>query len=213
MHNLKELTDAIIDGNAERAEDLTKRAVDSGISPIKIVNNAMIVGMDEVGRLFAAGEFYIPEMLIAARAMHAAMDVVKPLLSADEIGIRGTVVLGTVKGDLHDIGKNLVGMMLDGAGFTVVDLGVDVPSSRFLDAIREHDAGVVGMSALLTTTMMEMKTAIRDLAEAGLRDGVKVIIGGAPITQEYADIVGADAYAADAAAAVDIVKRLLSARQ
>jgi 5-methyltetrahydrofolate--homocysteine methyltransferase len=210
MHNFKELTIAIIDGNAERAVDLTEQAVDSGISPIKVVNDAMIVGMDEVGRRFAAGEFYIPEMLIAARAMRAAMDVVKPLLSVGELGTQGTVVLGTVKGDLHDIGKNLVGMMLEGAGFTVVDLGVDVPVDKFADGIREHRADVVGMSALLTTTMMEMRTIIRCLVEVGLRDRVKVIVGGAPITRAYADEIGADAYAPDAAATVDVVRQLLN---
>jgi 5-methyltetrahydrofolate--homocysteine methyltransferase len=165
--------------------------------------------MNEVGRRFKNNEFYVPEVLIAARAMHAAMDVLKPLLAASDVQPVGTVVIGTVKGDLHDIGKNLVAMMLEGGGFNVIDLGVDVSPEKFLQAVREHKPNIVGLSALLTTTMPAMKTTIEALKEAGVRDQVKVIIGGAPVTQRFADEIGADGYAPDAASAVDVARQLL----
>lgn len=207
--NLTEIAENLIVGNFKQVEELTKAALAEGIAPTRIVNEGLIPGMNEVGARFKAGEFYIPEVLIAARAMHAGLNVLKPLLSSYDFKPIGTVVLGTVKGDLHDIGKNLVGMMLEGAGFEVIDLGIDVPPAKFVETVKEKNPHIVGMSALLTTTMPMMKTTIEALQEAGLRDKVKVMVGGAPLTQDYADAIGADGYAPDAALAVDKAKELL----
>ncbi len=209
MELLEELAQALINGNAPKTKELTQKALEQGLSPTQILNEGLIVGMNEVGRGFKNNEFYVPEVLIAARAMHAAMDVLKPLLAASDVQPVGTVVIGTVKGDLHDIGKNLVAMMLEGGGFNVIDLGVDVSPEKFLQAVREHKPNIVGLSALLTTTMPAMKTTIEALKEAGVRDQVKVIIGGAPVTQRFADEIGADGYAPDAASAVDVARQLL----
>jgi 5-methyltetrahydrofolate--homocysteine methyltransferase len=211
MAVLEELAQALINGNAPKTKELAQKAVDEGIAPGKVLNEGLIVGMNEVGRRFKNNEFYVPEVLIAARAMHAGMDVLKPLLSEAEAASAGTVLIGTVKGDLHDIGKNLVAMMLEGAGFNVVDLGVDVSPEKFLEAVRDHKPKVVGLSALLTTTMPAMKTTIEALKEAGVRDSVKIMIGGAPVTQRYADEIGADGYAPDAASAVDVARSLAGA--
>jgi 5-methyltetrahydrofolate--homocysteine methyltransferase len=211
MAVLEELAQALINGNAPKTKELAQKAVDEGIAPGKVLNEGLIVGMNEVGRRFKNNEFYVPEVLIAARAMHAGMDVLKPLLSEAEAASAGTVLIGTVKGDLHDIGKNLVAMMLEGAGFNVVDLGVDVSPEKFLEAVRDHKPKVVGLSALLTTTMPAMKTTIEALKEAGVRESVKIMIGGAPVTQRYADEIGADGYAPDAASAVDVARSLAGA--
>lgn len=211
MALLEELSQALINGNAPKTRELTQKAIDEGMAPGKVLNEGLIVGMNEVGRRFKNNEFYVPEVLIAARAMHAAMDALKPLLSEAEATSAGTVLIGTVKGDLHDIGKNLVAMMLEGAGFNVVDLGVDVSPEKFLEAVRDHKPKVVGLSALLTTTMPAMRTTIEALKEAGVRDSVKVMIGGAPVTQRYADEIGADGYAPDAASAVDVARSLTAA--
>jgi len=200
---------AIISGDAEPATRLTQEALDAGASPMDIVDNGMVIAMDEVGRRFSAGEFFIPEMLIAARAMQHALQLLKPHLAAGRVSSRGVIALGTVQGDLHDIGKNLVGMLLEGAGFQVVDLGVDVPASRFVDALKEEEADVLAMSALLTTTMPQMRDTVEALTEAGLRGQVRVMVGGAPLTQAYAHKIGADAYAPDAASAVEVVRQLL----
>ena len=209
MDLLHELAQALINGNAPQTKELTQKAVDEGTPPEKILNEGLIVGMNEVGRRFKNNEFYVPEVLIAARAMHAAMDVLKPLLAESDVQPAGTVLIGTVKGDLHDIGKNLVAMMLEGGGFNVIDMGVDVSPEKFLDSVKQHKPQVIGLSALLTTTMPAMKTTIEALKEAGVRDNVKVIIGGAPVTQRYADEIGADGYAPDAASAVDVTRQLL----
>jgi len=166
--------------------------------------------MEQIGIRFKNGDIYIPEVLIAARAMHAGMDVLKPILSKSNTPMAGKIVIGTVKGDLHDIGKNLVIMMLEGGGFEVVDLGIDVPAQKFIEAINEHHPQVVGMSALLTTTMREMKNTIQAIEGAGLRKQVRTIVGGAPLTEKFAREIGADGYATDAASAVDVVKFLLS---
>ncbi len=168
--------------------------------------------MTEVGRRFKANEFYVPEVLLAARAMHAAMDILKPLLAASKVQPRGVVVLGTVKGDLHDIGKNLVGMMMEGSGFQVIDLGVDCPPERFVAAAKEHNPHIVAMSALLTTTMVNMKSTIQAFVEAGVRKNVKIMVGGAPLTQRYADEIGADGYAPDAASAAERAIMLVNER-
>jgi len=207
--DLMEMAASLIEGDAPSVKELTEKALAEGIEPARIVNEGLIPGMSEVGRRFKAGEFYLPEVLIAARAMHAGLDIVKPLFSRYDFKPVGTVVLGTVKGDLHDIGKNLVGMMLEGAGFEVIDLGVDVSPDKFVEAVKERRSHVVAMSALLTTTMPSMKATIEALKEAGLQGEVKVMVGGAPLTQRYADEIRADGYAPDASSAVDKARELL----
>ena len=207
--DLMEMAASLIEGDAPSVKELTEKALAEGIEPARIVNEGLIPGMSEVGRRFKAGEFYLPEVLIAARAMHAGLDIVKPLFSRYDFKPVGTVVLGTVKGDLHDIGKNLVGMMLEGAGFQVIDLGVDVSPDKFVETVKERRSHVVAMSALLTTTMPSMKATIEALKEAGLQGEVKVMVGGAPLTQRYADEIRADGYAPDAASAVDKARELL----
>lgn len=200
---------AIIEGNASGVTEGVQQALEAGHNPGDILNQAMIAAMAEVGRRFEAQEYFVPEMLIAARAMKEGMAVLKPHLLEADIQPVGKVVLGTVKGDLHDIGKNLVGMMLEGAGFEVIDLGVDVSPERFVEAIREHHPRFVGMSALLTTTMPGMRATIEALSESGLRDQVAVMVGGAPLTEAYANQIGADGYAPDAASAVRKAKESL----
>ena len=206
---LEELKRAVLSGDDERAAELTKKALEEGIEPGKVLNEALIPAMEIVGREYEEGERYVPEMLISAEAMKAAMEVLRPRLMETGVRLKGKVVIGTVEGDLHDIGKNLVAMMLEGAGFEVIDLGVEVTAERFIQAVREHKPDVLGMSALLTTTMIHMPEVIEALKEAGLREEVKVIVGGAPVTQEYAEKIGADGYAPDAASAVAVVKKLL----
>jgi len=206
---LEELKRAVLSGDDERAAELTKKALEEGIEPGKVLNEALIPAMEIVGREYEEGERYVPEMLISAEAMKAAMGVLRPRLVETGVRLKGKVVIGTVEGDLHDIGKNLVAMMLEGAGFEVIDLGVEVTAERFIQAVREHKPDVLGMSALLTTTMIHMPEVIEALKEAGLREEVKVIVGGAPVTQEYAEKIGADGYAPDAASAVAVVKKLL----
>ncbi len=208
MADLQALAEAVINGQKEEAERLTQEAIDEGVRPGMIINEGLIAGMSVVGEKFKNNEFYVPEVLIAARAMQSAMDHVKPLLVEGEIEARGTVAIGTVKGDLHDIGKNLVAMMLEGGGYDIIDLEVDVSPEQFVEAA-EGGANVIALSALLTTTMPSMKDTVDALVEAGIRDQVKVIIGGAPVTQSYADEIGADGYAPDAASAVDLVGELL----
>ncbi|PIZ17265.1 cobalamin-binding protein, partial [Candidatus Desantisbacteria bacterium CG_4_10_14_0_8_um_filter_39_17] len=206
MADLKGLAESIIGGNMAKAKELTQSAVQEGVEPGKILGEGLIAGMNVVGDKFKKNEFYVPEVLIAARAMHAGMDILKPILAKSGVKPVATVVVGTVKGDLHDIGKNLVVMMLEGAGFDVVDAGVDVDAEKFASAIQEKSAKLLGMSALLTTTMPSMKTTIDVLQTKGLKDKVKIMVGGAPLTQEYADEIGADGYAPDAASAVDKAK-------
>ncbi|MGI6368008.1 MAG: corrinoid protein [Anaerolineae bacterium] len=200
----------ILEGDMPAVEEATQAALASGMEPGEILNQAMIPAMDEVGRLFEENEYYVPELLIAARAMKAGLGLLRPHLVATGIEPKGRVALGTVKGDLHDIGKNLVGIMLEGAGFEVIDLGVDVSPEQFVSAVADQGADVIGLSALLTTTMPSMQRTIDALKEASLRDQVKVIIGGAPVTQRYADEIGADGYSRDAAAAARLVKQLLN---
>ncbi len=211
MADLQALSKAVINGDRDEVARLVQEAVDEGVGPGSIVNEGLIVGMDEVGRRFKANEFYVPEVLIAARAMHAGMDIVNPLLAESGIKPRGRVLIGTVQGDLHDIGKNLVAMMLEGGGYEVIDIEVDVPADQFVAAVNEHSPNVVAMSALLTTTMPAMKDTIEAFNAAGVRQQIKVMIGGAPVTQDYADEIGADGYAPDAASAVDLAADLMSA--
>jgi 5-methyltetrahydrofolate--homocysteine methyltransferase len=180
------------------------------MAPGEVLNDALLTGMDEVGRDFKEGVLFVPEVMFAARAMRAGMDVLRPLLADSDMASSGKCIVGTVKGDLHDIGKNLVTMMLDGGGFEAIDLGIDLEPGTFVDAVREHKPDLVGMSALLTTTMTQMKATIEALEEAGLRDSVKVMIGGAPVTAAFAEQIGADAYAPDAASAVDLARELMA---
>ena len=209
MEVLEELKASVIGMEPEKAAELTQATLDAGIDPAKILAEALIPAMDVVGEEYEEGKRYVPEMLVSAEAMKAAMKILRPLLIGSKVEPKGKVVIGTVEGDLHDIGKNLVAMMLEGAGFEVHDLGTEVTAERFVEAVREHDADLVGMSALLTTTMVHMPEVIKALEEAGLRSRVKVMVGGAPVTEEYAQEIGADGYGADAAAAVKLAQRLL----
>ncbi|MBN2043549.1 MAG: corrinoid protein [Anaerolineales bacterium] len=207
---LKSVYDAVLAGDADGAKEEVQAAINAGLSPEKILNEGLILAMSEVGQLFEAGEYFVPEMLIAARAMQAGLGLLKPHLAAEDVKSSGKVVIGTVKGDLHDIGKNLVGMMLEGAGFEVVDLGTDVDPAKFIEEAK-NGAQVIGISALLTTTMNNMKQVIAAAEEAGIREDVKIVIGGAPVTDEYAQQIGADGFAPDASSAVRLVQRLVGA--
>jgi len=206
---IEKIFEGILDGNSKLVVEMISQAIASGIAPASILNDGMIAAMAQVGKLFEEGEYFVPEMLIAARAMQKGLDVLKPYLSEDDVQSPGKVVIGTVKGDLHDIGKNLVAMMLEGAAFEVIDLGTDVSPERFIEAVKVNNAQIIAMSALLTTTMPNMKNTIDALKELGIRDQVKVLIGGAPITQSYADQIGADGFAEDASRAVAKAKILL----
>ncbi len=206
---IEKIFEGILDGNSKLVVEMINQAIAAGVAPASILNDGMIAAMAQVGKLFEEGEYFVPEMLIAARAMQRGLDVLKPFLSEDDVQSPGKVVIGTVKGDLHDIGKNLVAMMLEGAAFEVIDLGTDVSPERFIEAVKTNNAQIIAMSALLTTTMPNMKTTIEALKEVGIRDQVKVLIGGAPITQSYADQIGADGFAEDASRAVAKAKILL----
>ncbi len=207
---IQEIFTNVMEGQSEAVQSKVQAALDAGIAAAEILNEGMISAMAEVGRLFEEGEYFVPEMLIAARAMQAGLALLKPRLVDSGVKAVGKVVIGTVKGDLHDIGKNLVAMMLEGAGFEVVDLGTDVSPEKFVAAARANNAQIVAMSALLTTTMPGMKTTIEALNTSGLRDQVKVMIGGAPVTQDYANLIGADGYSSDASRAVAKAKMLLA---
>jgi len=206
---LKQIADNLIKGKAPEVKELVQKAIDEGEDVQKVLNEGLVAGMDVVGKKFKANEFYVPEVLIAARAMKAGMGILRPILADKDIKGVGTVVLGTARGDLHDIGKNLVAMMLEGAGFEIIDLGVDVSPEKFIETAKEKKADLVGVSALLTTTMPSMKDVVKVVRDSDLKDKVKVFIGGAPVTQSYADEIGADGYAPDAASAVDEAKQLL----
>ena len=208
--SLEKLYQAVMEGDAGEAKSQVEAALAAGVPPSDILNKGCIAAMAEVGELFEEGEMFVPEMLIAARAMQAAINLLKPHLAEGEIVSAGKVIIGTVAGDLHDIGKNLVGMMLEGAGFEVVDLGTDATAEDFVAAVQEHSPDMIGMSALLTTTMPSMSKTVEALTEAGLRDQVKILIGGAPVTKQYADNIGADGYAPDASSATRKAKELLA---
>lgn len=210
MNLLQEIAHYLIIGKHKEVEALTQKALEEGMDVMVVLNEGLIAGMSVVGDKFRRGEYFVPEVLLSARAMKAGMAILRPLLTETGAKPIGKVVLGTVRGDLHDIGKNLVGMMMEGAGFQVIDLGVQVKPEKFVQAVIEHQPQIVGMSALLTTTMPAMADTIKAFREAGIRDRVVVMIGGAPVTQEYADEIGADGYAPDAASAVEKAKELLS---
>ena len=207
MAVLEEIAENVIKGQAPKVEELTKQAIDEGLDVGEILKKGLIGGMGVIGERFKKNEVYVPEVLIAARAMKAGMALIKPLLADSDVQSLGTILVGTVKGDLHDIGKNLVLMMLEGAGFDVIDAGIDVSADKFIELINENKPQIVAMSALLTTTMPGMETTIKTLNESGVQ--IKTMIGGAPVTQKYADEINADGYAPDAASAVDKAKELL----
>ena len=208
---LKVIFEGVMEGDMALTQEKVQEAIDAGIAPDSILQEGLITAMAEVGRLFEEGEYFVPEMLIAARAMKAGLALLRPLLIAADVKPEGKVAFGTVKGDLHDIGKNLVCMMLEGAGFEIVDLGVDVGPDKFIDAIVNQGVDIVGMSALLTTTMPNIKGTVDAIKAAGVRDKVKIMIGGAPVTDAYAKEVGADGYAPDASRAVTLAKSLVAA--
>jgi corrinoid protein of di/trimethylamine methyltransferase len=208
----KKLTQALIDGEPEDAEDLAKQALEQGTDPLECINQGLMPGIQKVGELFSSGEYFLPELIIGADAMKAALDILEPaLVGGQQREVVGRVVLGTVEGDLHEIGKTLVGTMLTANGFQVTDIGVDQKPEAFIDAIKESGADIVGASALLTTTMLQQKKLVEALESAGLRDKVKVMVGGAPVTENYAKEIGADGYAEDAISAVGIAFRLMDA--
>jgi len=206
---LGKMAESLIAGKIDEVVNLTKEALDGGAAPVDILDQGLLGGMDVVGQRFKAEEMFIPEVLRCAKCMHGAMEILRPLLAETGAEPIGTLIIGTVKGDLHDIGKNLVGMMFEGAGFEVVDIGIDKEPQVFVDAIKEHNAKLIGMSALLTTTMPKMGETINAIKEAGIRDQVKILVGGAPITAAFAEEIGADGYASNAASAVDKGKELM----
>jgi len=210
MVKYQDLADSIIKGDNIKSKDIAQKLVDEGVPAVEILNDGLVPGMNVVGKKFKANEFYLPEVLLAARAMKAAMDIIKPLLSESGAETKGKIIIGTVKGDIHDIGKNLVGMMLEGGGYTVIDLGADIPAEKFVEEIKKNGVKLIGLSALLTTTMIGMKTVIDILKADKETVDVKVMVGGAPLNQEYADSIGADGYASDASGAVDLASGLLS---
>ena len=210
MVDLNKVSEALQRGDAEKVRELVKQALEEKLTPEEILNKGLIAGMDIIGAKFKKNEVYVPEVLIAARAMHSGMDILRPKLVETGVKNIGKIAIGTVKGDLHDIGKNLVKMMLEGAGFEVIDLGTDVSAEKFVEAVKEHEPNMIAMSALLTTTMVNMAEVIKAIETAGLRDKVKIMIGGAPITQNYAEQIGADGYSPDAASAVDSAKSFIA---
>jgi 5-methyltetrahydrofolate--homocysteine methyltransferase len=210
MADLKKLYDSVVSGDAKTTQAITRQALAEGVDPLKLVNEHMVPAMDEVGRRFEANEYFVPELLISARAMKAALELIRPLLTARGDQPVGRVAIGTVKGDLHDIGKNLVASLLEGGGFEVIDLGVNVSPEKFIETVNAKQANIIAMSALLTTTMPSMKTTIDALKQAGVREKVIVLIGGAPITQKYADEIGADGYSENAVGAVALAKKAVA---
>lgn len=209
MFDFTGLSNAVIEGDNDQVLAKVKEAISANVDPLAIINQGLIGGMNVVGQRFKVNDMFVPEVLMSARSMNAGIELVKPLLAGGEMTNRGTVIIGTVKGDLHDIGKSLVGMMLECSGFKVIDLGVDISPEEFIAAIKENDGKILALSALLTTTMLSMKSTIEECVEQGMRNDIKVIIGGAPISQEFSDQIGADGYAGDAAAAVELVAKLL----
>jgi 5-methyltetrahydrofolate--homocysteine methyltransferase len=212
MPDLQKLYDAILNGNHKTSEAITREALAANVEPMELVSKYMVPAMDEVGRRFECEEYFVPELLLAARAMKVALELIRPLLVERGAEPAGRVVIGTVKGDLHDIGKNIVGAMLEGGGFEVIDLGADVSPQKFVDAVKQRNPHVVCLSALLTVTMPSMKLIIDALREAGVRDAVKVLVGGAPVTKEFAAEIGADGYGENATAAVSLARKLVQAQ-
>lgn len=208
MADLRKLYDAVLNGDRKTSVAVTQEAIAEGVDPMELITKSMVPAMDEVGRLFECEEYFVPELLLSGRAMKGSLELLRPLLAAAGAEPAGRVVIGTVKGDLHDIGKNLVASMLEGGGFEVLDLGADVPPEKFIEAVREHNANIVCLSALLTVTMPAMRTTIAALKEAGVREQVKIMVGGAPVTAQYAAEIGADGYSESAGAAVTLARTL-----
>jgi 5-methyltetrahydrofolate--homocysteine methyltransferase len=211
QQELDDLKECLRNGERKKIVAIVEKLIKENTSPVAILNDGLIPGMTEVGEMMKCGEIYLPEVLHSAGAMNAAMDILKPLLLKDNVKPVGRIVMGTVKGDMHDIGKNLVGIMLKGSGMEVIDIGVQAPPDKFIEAIKTHSPAIVGMSAMLTTTMLGMKATIEAIRTAGLRESVKIMVGGAPVSQRFADEIGADAYARDAVRAAEKVKELLAA--
>ena len=209
MADFETISDNVISGNVEEVKELTQEAIDEGAEPNEIIDNGLIGGMTVVGQRFKDGDMFVPQVMMAAKAMKAGVELVNPLLTEGETSSKGTVILGTVSGDLHDIGKNLVGMMMESASLDVIDLGVDIDPEEFVEAVKEHEPDVLGMSALLTTTMLEMQNTIELLEEEGVRDSVSIIVGGAPVTPDFADEIDADGWSPDAASAKDLALDLI----
>ncbi|MDR3541633.1 MAG: corrinoid protein [Desulfosporosinus sp.] len=210
MSDFESLAQIVINGDFVGVKSQTQKMIDSGLDPIEIINQGLMAGMNVVGVRFKAGDMYVPEVMMSARAMSTGIELVKPLITDKDMPTAGKMVIGTVKGDLHDIGKKLVVMMMESAGFEIIDLGVDIDPATFVKAVKEHNPQIIGMSALLTTTMLSMRDTIEALKKEGLRESVKVIIGGAPITQAFAVQIGADGYAPDAATATDLCRRVIA---
>ena len=210
MSDFDSLAEIVIKGDYVGAKSFTQKMIDNGVDPLEIINQGLMAGMNVVGVRFKAGDMYVPEVMMSARAMSTGIELVKPLIADKDMPTAGKVLIGTVKGDLHDIGKKLVVMMLESAGFEIIDLGVDIDAATFVKAVKDHNPQIIGMSALLTTTMMSMKDTIEALKKEGLRDSVKIVIGGAPITQGFAEQIGADGYAPDAAAATELCRSLIA---
>lgn len=206
---LDTIAEAIIKGDAIDVKKITQQAIEDGFTPKQILNQGLIAGMNVVGVRFKANDMFVPEVMLSARAMHAGLNLLKPLLAQSQVKEKGVFVIGTVKGDLHDIGKNLLVMLLEGAGYKVIDLGINVPAAKFIQAIEEYSPDIVGLSALLTTTLSAMQDTIKEIVNAGLRDRTKILVGGAPVTQAYADEIGADGYASDAGSAVELANRII----
>jgi 5-methyltetrahydrofolate--homocysteine methyltransferase len=212
MADFSSLSQAIVEGNGDETPELTREVLKTGATPQEIISQGLQPAMGIVGEKYSSGEYFLPDMLMAARAMNNALEILKPMLADTKIPTLGTIVLGTVKGDIHDIGKNIVATFLKGIGFNVIDLGEDVPDEKFIEAVKENQADILGLCALLTTTMPSLSTVIKALEEAGLRSTVKVIVGGAPVTQDYADHIGADAYAANGGDAARVCRELVEAK-
>ena len=212
-YSMPELYDAVLNGNAKAAVEATRKALDAGANALELVSKEMVPAMDEVGRRFECEEYFVPELLLAARAMKGSLELIRPLLVESGAQPAGRVAIGTVKGDLHDIGKNIVAAMLEGGGFEVIDLGADVPADKFVDAVRSRQANLVCLSALLTVTMPSMKNTIEALSAAGVRDQVKVMVGGAPVTKRFAEQIGADGYSENAVAAVALARKLVAVHE
>ncbi|NWF85377.1 MAG: corrinoid protein [Bryobacteraceae bacterium] len=213
MPEFEKLHQAVLDGDQKAARSLTEAMLAEGVAPLDMITKAMVPAMDEVGRRFECEEYFVPELLLSARAMKASMELLRPLLTASGAQPAGRVVIGTVKGDLHDIGKNLVASMLEGGGFEVVDLGADVAPEKFIEAVKQSGAQIVALSALLTVTMPSMRTTIDALNQAGIRNQVKVMVGGAPVTSQFATEIGADGYSENASAAVQLARKLMAGSQ
>ena len=205
------LSTAVLEGDAEKSHKLVERGLKLGLSPKEILDNGLIVGMDEVGARFKRGDMFVPEVLMSADAMAAGMEILRPLLVESGVAMLGKIVMGTVKGDLHDIGKNLVSMLCEGAGFEIVDIGFNADPEKFIDAIKQHQPQIVGMSAMLTTTMRAMGQTIKAIEEAGLRDKVKIMVGGAPVDKDFAEVISADGYGSNAPSGADLAKQLVGA--